>query len=85
MNLFRRSRTAAAVQLSARDMKSLGDGMWAPIACAEIDEKFQPMFESVGKPITMAVFVRREEGMRPAKEPRSCLLPFRTLSNCSAH
>ncbi|HNQ94261.1 MAG TPA: hypothetical protein PKH47_06245 [Anaerolineales bacterium] len=28
----------------------------------EIDEKFQPMFESVGKPITMAVFVRCEEG-----------------------
>ncbi len=43
-------------------MKSLGDGMWAPMACAEIEEKFQPIFESVGKPITMAVFIRREEG-----------------------
>lgn len=42
--------------------KSLGDGMWAPSACAEIEEKFQPMFESAGRPITMAVFVRREEG-----------------------
>ncbi|MCC6567752.1 MAG: hypothetical protein IT315_00795 [Anaerolineales bacterium] len=42
--------------------KSLGDGMWAPAACAEIEEKFQPIFESAGKPITMAVFARREEG-----------------------
>ncbi len=42
--------------------KSVGDGMWAPIVCAEIEEKFQPVFESAGKPADMAVFVRREEG-----------------------
>lgn len=42
--------------------KSVGDGMWAPIVCAEIEEKFQPLFESAGKPAEMAVFVRREEG-----------------------
>ena len=36
--------------------------MWAPMACAEIEERFQPIFESAGKPIAMAVFVRREEG-----------------------
>lgn len=42
--------------------KSLGDGMWAPTACAEIEEKFQPLFEAAGKPVSMAVFVRREEG-----------------------
>ena len=42
--------------------KSIGDGMWAPIVCAEIEEKFQPLFESAGEPADMAVFVRREEG-----------------------
>ena len=42
--------------------KPLGDGMWAPIACAEIEEKFQPLFESTGKPVSMAVFVRHDEG-----------------------
>ncbi|MBI2331348.1 MAG: hypothetical protein HYU84_04155 [Chloroflexi bacterium] len=42
--------------------KSLGDGMWAPMVCVEIGDIFQPMFESAGKPIAMAVFVRREEG-----------------------
>lgn len=42
--------------------KSLGDGMWAPTACAEIEEKFLPLFESAGRPAGMAVFVRREEG-----------------------
>lgn len=42
--------------------KPLGDGIWAPIVCAEIEEKFQPMFESAGKPIEMAVFVRRKQG-----------------------
>lgn len=36
--------------------------MWAPIVCAEIEAKFQPIFESAGKPARMAVFVRREEG-----------------------
>lgn len=42
--------------------KSLGDGMWAPMVCVEIEEKFQPIFESAGKPAGMAVFARREEG-----------------------
>jgi hypothetical protein len=42
--------------------KHIGDGMWAPMVCAEIEEKFQPLFESAGKPIEMAIFVRREEG-----------------------
>ncbi len=42
--------------------KSIGDGMWAPMVCAEIEEKFQPLFESAGKPVGMAVFVLREEG-----------------------
>ncbi len=36
--------------------------MWAPIVCAEIEETFQPLFESAGKPADMAIFVRREEG-----------------------
>lgn len=48
--------------MSAWYSKSLGDGLWAPTACAEIEESFQPMFESAGRPIVMAVFVRREEG-----------------------
>jgi len=42
--------------------KSLGDGVWAPAVCAEIEETFQPIFESAGRPSLMAVFVRREEG-----------------------
>ncbi len=32
------------------------------MVCAEIEEKFQPLFESAGKPVGMAVFVLREEG-----------------------
>ena len=36
--------------------------MWAPIVCVEIEDEFQPMFESAGKPVEMAVFTRREEG-----------------------
>lgn len=42
--------------------KSLGDGMWSPIASAEIKNIFQPLFESTGKPSEMAVFTRYEEG-----------------------
>lgn len=42
--------------------KSLGDGIWAPVVCAEIEEKFQQFFDEAGKPAGMAVFVRREEG-----------------------
>lgn len=43
-------------------VKFLGDGLWAPIVCAEIEEAFQPVFETAGGPAEMAVFVRREEG-----------------------
>ena len=50
------------MDMSSWYTKSLGDVMWAPVACAEIEEKFQPLFESASKPATMAVFVRREEG-----------------------
>ena len=35
--------------------------MWAPLVCIEVEEKFHPFFESAGKPVGMAVFVRREE------------------------
>lgn len=42
--------------------KSLGDGMWAPTARAEIEKLFQPSFESAGMPDDMAVFMREEEG-----------------------
>lgn len=66
-------------------MKSLGDGMWAPMACAEIEEKFQPMFESVGKPITMAVLSAARKGMCIAKSPRFFLPPRGGLLNRSAH
>ena len=41
---------------------SLGDGMWAPVAAAEIEARFLPLFASAGKPADMAVFTRREEG-----------------------
>lgn len=42
--------------------ESLGDGMWAPQVCVEVEEKFHPLFEAAGRPVGMAVFVRREEG-----------------------
>ncbi|HMR97729.1 MAG TPA: hypothetical protein PKK96_01325 [Anaerolineales bacterium] len=42
--------------------KSLGDGMWAPSARAEIERLFQPLFELAGKPKDMAVFLREEAG-----------------------
>ena len=42
--------------------KSLGDGMWADIPSEEVKQLFQPLFESAGKPIEMAVFTRHEEG-----------------------
>lgn len=48
--------------MSAWYSKSLGDGMWAPTAHAEIENLFQPIFESTGKPVEMAVFMREEEG-----------------------
>jgi hypothetical protein len=42
--------------------KTLGDGMWAPFPARQIEEVFQPLFVSVGKPAEMAVFTRHEEG-----------------------
>ena len=42
--------------------KSLGDGIWADIPSEEIKRLFQPLFESAGSPIEMAVFTRHEEG-----------------------
>lgn len=42
--------------------KSLGDGMWAEIPSDEIQQLFQPLFESAGRPAEMAVFRRQEEG-----------------------
>lgn len=42
--------------------KSLGDGVWAPTASAEIARLFQPFFESAGMPGNMAVFMREEAG-----------------------
>ncbi len=48
--------------MSAWWAKSLGDGLWAPIAAAEIQTLFEPVFASVGKPGEMAVFTRSEEG-----------------------
>lgn len=74
-------------------VKFLGDGMWAPIVCAEIEEAFQPVFETAGSPAEMAVFVRRMEGdvhcevaayfspaaamLADAFEAQSCLPPPR--------
>lgn len=40
--------------------KSLGDGMWADIPSEEIKQLFQPLFESAGKPVDMAIFTRSE-------------------------
>lgn len=42
--------------------KSLGDGIWAPIARAEIENLFNPFFKSAGAPSEMAVFMREEQG-----------------------
>ncbi|MBV6395828.1 MAG: hypothetical protein HFACDABA_01410 [Anaerolineales bacterium] len=42
--------------------KSLGDGMWAPTARAEIENLFEPVFVSEGMPSDMAVFLREEQG-----------------------
>lgn len=40
--------------------KSLGDGMWAPVLFAQIEEIFRPQFDGAGKPVEMAVFTRSE-------------------------
>ena len=37
---------------------TLGDGMWAPVVSAQIEEAFRPLFAKAGKPIDMAVFTR---------------------------
>lgn len=42
--------------------KSLGDGIWADLPSEEIRQRFQPLFESAGRPAEMAVFTRHEEG-----------------------
>ncbi len=42
--------------------KSLGDGMWAPTAAAEIEQVFRPLFAQADQPAAMAVFTRQEEG-----------------------
>jgi len=42
--------------------KPLGDGMWAPIAAAQIEEVFRSTFATAGKPAEMAIFTRHEEG-----------------------
>lgn len=42
--------------------KSLGDGVWASVPSGEIELLIQPLFESAGKPVEMAVFTRHEEG-----------------------
>jgi hypothetical protein len=39
---------------------SLGDGMWAPVLFAQIEEIFCPQFDAAGKPVEMAVFTRSE-------------------------
>jgi hypothetical protein len=38
--------------------KQLGDGMMAPVPSAEIEKIFLSLFESVGRPLDMAVFTR---------------------------
>jgi hypothetical protein len=42
--------------------KSLGDALSAPIYTAEIEQIFQPLFASAGRPPAMAVFTRQEPG-----------------------
>ena len=39
---------------------SLGDGMWAPVLFAQIEEIFGAQFDAAGKPVEMAVFTRSE-------------------------
>jgi hypothetical protein len=39
---------------------SLGDGMWAPVLFAQIEEIFGPQFDGAGRPLEMAVFTRNE-------------------------
>ena len=39
---------------------SLGDGMWAPVLFAQIEDIFYPQFDGAGKPVEMAVFTRSE-------------------------
>jgi hypothetical protein len=36
--------------------------MWAAIPSEEINQLFQPLFESAGRPAEMAVFMRHEDG-----------------------
>lgn len=43
-------------------MKTLGDGLWAPVALTEIEEQFQPLYVAAGRPAEMAVFTRRDDG-----------------------
>ncbi len=40
--------------------KSLGDGMWASVLFAQIEEIFRPQFDRAGRPLEMAVFTRNE-------------------------
>jgi hypothetical protein len=39
---------------------SLGDGTWAPVVSAQIEEAFQAQYNQAGRPVEMAVFTRRE-------------------------
>lgn len=39
---------------------TLGDGMWAPIVSAQIEETFLSLFDKAGKPADMAIFTRNE-------------------------
>jgi hypothetical protein len=39
---------------------SLGDGLWAPVLFAQIEEIFRPQFDRAGRPLEMAVFTRNE-------------------------
>lgn len=42
---------------------SLGDGMWAPVAAAQIEARFLAILAAAGEPADIAVFTRREEAL----------------------
>ena len=53
-------RRLSAIMMNCWYSVSLGDGMWAPVLFAQIEEIFHAQFDAAGKPVEMAVFTRSE-------------------------
>jgi hypothetical protein len=54
---------------------TLGDGLWAPILSAQIEETFLSLFDEAGKPVDMAIFTRNESEGRLHCEVIACFSP----------